>query len=195
MQQLVFATNNRNKVREIQQIVGDQYQFLTLADIGCEEDIPETSPTIQGNALQKARYVYEKYGYNCFGEDTGIEIDALDGAPGVYTARYAGEAKDDRANIALALRNLEGKDNRRAQFRTVIALIIDGKEYCFEGIATGTIAQEPSGDGGFGYDPIFVPDEGDGRTYAELPAELKNRISHRGKAVQLFLAFLKSSQG
>lgn len=188
---LIFATHNANKVREIQQILGDNYVFAGLSEIGCQEDIPETSPTIEGNALQKARYVLDNYGYDCFAEDTGIEVEALGGAPGVYTARYAGDEKDDKANIAKVLRELEGNANRRAQFRTVIALVLNGKEYTFEGIAKGSIALEPRGGSGFAYDPVFIPDEADGRTYAEMSSAEKHAISHRAKAVHKFLEFLK----
>lgn len=191
--QLVMATHNAHKVREMSAILGGDFQFLSLSDIGCTEDIPETSPTIEGNALQKARYVRERYGYDCFAEDTGLEIAALGGAPGVYTARYAGDQKDDAANIALALHNLKDKDDRSARFKTVIALTLGGKEYLFEGIAPGRIAHSPQGSGGFGYDPIFIPDEGDGAsTYAQLPTEVKNRISHRYKAVRQLQDWLKS---
>jgi XTP/dITP diphosphohydrolase len=187
--QLVFATHNRNKVREVQRLIDPAIQFKSLKDIGCEEDIPETSNTIEGNALQKARYVYEKYGENCFAEDTGLEIEALDGAPGVYTARYAGEDKNDEANIRLVLQELKGEDNRRARFKTVFALIIDGKEYLFEGLAPGQITQEKRGEGGFGYDPIFQPD-GYEQTFAELGLEIKNKISHRALAFEQLKAFL-----
>ena len=186
---IVFATGNPNKVREINSILGDSVEIVGLKDIGCIEDIPETQPTIQGNALQKARYVKENYGYDCFAEDTGLEIDALGGAPGVYTARYAGEAKDANANMAKALKELTNKENRGAQFRTVIALILNGEEHTFEGIARGTISKEKMGTKGFGYDPIFVP-EGFERSFAQMEAAEKNVISHRGKATQLLMSYL-----
>jgi len=183
MHTLVFATNNPHKAREVEQILGGNFQVKTLRDIGCFEEIEETEPTLEGNALLKARYVKEKYGYDCFSEDTGLEVEALGGTPGVHTARYAGESRDPDANIALLLKNLEGKENRRARFRTVIALIFNGKETLLEGICEGHIATEKSGTGGFGYDPIFIPD-GYGETFAELGEEVKNRISHRAKATE-----------
>lgn len=185
---IVFATGNPNKVREINQILDNEIEIIGLKDIGCLEEIPETQPTIEGNALQKARYVYENYQVNCFAEDTGLEIEALNGEPGVRTARYAGEAKDADANMAKALRLLEGESNRAAQFKTVIALILDGKEYTFEGIAKGTITTSKIGDQGFGYDPIFLPD-GSELTFAQMDKAQKNAISHRGKATRLFQAF------
>jgi len=186
-----MATQNPNKVREIRQIFEGRYAFESLLDIGCEEDVPETSDTIEGNALQKARYVAAKYNCDCFSEDTGLEIAALGGEPGVYTARYAGPAKDPEANMALALEKLKDKDNRAAQFKTVIALILDGKEYLFTGIAAGEIMEAKQGDGGFGYDPIFRL-KGETRTFAEMSAEEKNVVSHRGKAVAQLKDFLLS---
>lgn len=189
MKSIVFATNNPHKMREVRQLLGDHYQFLSLAEIGCEEDIPETSPTIEGNALQKARYVYERYGYNCFAEDTGLEVRALDGAPGVYTARYAGPARDAMDNMQKLLRELRPHEDRTARFKTVIALIIDGQEYTFEGIVNGQIAPEMSGAEGFGYDPVFMP-EAQTITFADMPAEAKNQISHRGRAIRKLQAFL-----
>ena len=186
---IVFATHNPNKVREINAILGDALEIVGLDEIGCTEDIPETQATIQGNALQKARYVKEHFGLDCFAEDTGLEIDALNGEPGVYTARYAGPERSADANMAKALQKLQGKPNRGAQFRTVIALILNGEEHTFEGIARGMIAMEKRGEKGFGYDPIFVP-EGYDKTFAELSAEEKNKISHRGKATALFHEFL-----
>ncbi len=186
---LVMATANPNKIKEIQRKLGEAYQFLSLSDIGCTEDIPETAPTIEGNALQKARYVYEKYGYNCFAEDTGLEIEALGGRPGVHTARYAGEDKNDERNIQKVLSELQDKDNRKARFKTVVALIIDGKEYLFEGLAPGTITQVPTGVEGFGYDPIFQP-EGYEITYAEMDMSTKNLMSHRAKAIHQLKQFL-----
>lgn len=189
MSKLVFATANQNKVREIQKIMGTQYNFLSLEDIGCTEDIPETQPTIIGNALQKARYVYENYGMNCFAEDTGLQIHALNGEPGVYSARYAGPARDANDNMDKALRELGDTDNRAAQFKTVIALILDGKEYTFEGIVEGEILKERQGTGGFGYDPIFKPTESD-HTFAQMSPEEKGKISHRGRATEKLRTFL-----
>ena len=189
MTTLVFATGNAHKTREMEQILGGAYTLKTLREIGCMEDIEETEDTLEGNALLKARYVRERYGYDCFSEDTGLEVGALDGAPGVITARYAGEQKNPDDNIALLLRNLEGKENRNAQFRTVIALIKDGKEYLFEGICKGRIALEKRGAGGFGYDPVFIP-EGHDQTFAELGDAVKNEISHRAKATNKLLELL-----
>ena len=183
MPTLVFATNNANKAREIEHILGPGFQVKTLPDIGCTEEIEETEDTLEGNALLKARYVKSQFGYDCFSEDTGLEVMALGGAPGVHTARYAGEAKDPGANIDLLLRNLENKADRRAQFRTVIALIYDGKEILLEGICPGSIALTPRGDGGWGYDPVFIPD-GYTETFAELGSAIKNRISHRALATE-----------
>jgi XTP/dITP diphosphohydrolase len=191
MKKLVMATANPNKIKEIQKKIGNIYQFLSLKEIGCEEDIPETSDTIEGNALQKARYVFDKYGYDCFSEDTGLEIDALGGAPGVITARYAGEQKDPNANMEKVLMELEGNQNRKARFKTVIALSIDNKEYLFEGIVYGHINEEKKGTDGFGYDPIFRP-EGYDRTYAEMSLEEKNIMSHRALAVDKLKQFLDS---
>ncbi len=191
MKRLVMATANPNKIREIQKKLGDAYQFLSLSDIGCTEDVPETQDTIEGNALQKAHYVFNKYGYNCFSEDTGLEIEALDGAPGVITARYAGEDKNPEANMNKALQELKGKTNRKARFKTVIALLLDGKEYLFEGIVHGEITTEKQGNEGFGYDPIFQP-EGFDRTYAQMSMDEKNLMSHRALAVAKLKAFLGS---
>jgi XTP/dITP diphosphohydrolase len=190
MHTLVFATNNAHKAREVEQILGPGFEIKTLKDIGCLEDIEETELTLEGNALLKARYVKEKYGYDCFSEDTGLEVDALDGAPGVHTARYAGEAKSPEANIALLLKNLEGKPSRNARFRTIIALLFDGQETLLEGICEGKIAMGKQGSGGFGYDPVFVP-AGFEQTFAELGDEVKNRISHRGIATEKFKVYLQ----
>jgi XTP/dITP diphosphohydrolase len=187
---LVFATNNPHKAREVGQILGPAFEVKTLRDIGCTEEIEETEPSLEGNALLKARYVKEKYGYDCFSEDTGLEVEALGGEPGVHTARYAGENRDPEANNALLLKNLAGKKNRRAQFRTVIALLHGGQEHLLEGICPGQIALEKRGAGGFGYDPIFVPDGYD-QTFAELGDEVKNRISHRAIATEKFKKLLK----
>ena len=189
MHTLVFATNNAHKAREVEQILGSGFEIKTLKDIGCFEDIEETESTLEGNALLKARYVKEKYGYDCFSEDTGLEVEALDGAPGVHTARYAGEDRSAEANMALLLKNLEGKDSRHARFRTIIALTFGGKEILLEGICPGKIATQKQGIGGFGYDPIFMP-EGFDQTFAELGDEVKNRISHRGIATEKFRQLL-----
>ena len=191
MKTLLFATGNPHKVQEMQQILDGRYRLLSLADIGCGEDIPETADTFEGNALLKARYVAQHYHTDCFAEDTGLEIEALNGAPGVYSARYAGEGKDPSANLRLVLAKMEGVENRRARFRTVIALLLNGNEYLFEGYVEGHIAKAPRGEGGFGYDPVFVP-EGHSHTFAEMPSEAKHAISHRGKAVAKLLHFLTS---
>lgn len=169
---IVFATHNAHKVSEVQAVLGSEYQLVTATEAGITEEIPETQPTIEGNALQKARYVYEHTGLNCFADDTGLEVEALNGAPGVYSARYAGEHVSYADNNVLLLKNLAGCENRKARFRTVIALIVDGKEYLFEGRVEGTIATEPHGEGGFGYDPLFVP-EGSQLTFAEMSSEAK----------------------
>lgn len=187
---LVFATNNKHKLREVSDILKDKIELLSLSDIHCNVDIPETSNTIPGNAKLKAQYVKEHYQLNCFADDTGLEIDALNGAPGVYSARYAGESKDSEANIQKVLKELEGKTNRKAQFRTVVALIYNEQEYLFEGIIKGEIIKEKRGNSGFGYDPIFVP-EGYNDTFAEMGDEIKNKISHRAIAVEKLCNFLK----
>ncbi len=189
MHTLVFATNNAHKAREVEQILGANFSVKTLRDIGCTEEIEETEPTLEGNALLKARYVKEKYGYDCFSEDTGLEVEALGGAPGVHTARYAGDDRNPDANIALLLKNLEGKTTRRAQFRTVIALIFNGKETLLEGVCEGRIATEKRDDGGWGYDPVFIPD-GYEQTFAELGEDIKNKISHRAKATERLVSTL-----
>lgn len=186
---IVFATNNPHKIQEVQALLGDAYQFKSLQDIGCLEELPETSGTIPGNALQKARYVRDHYQIACFSEDTGLEIDALGGAPGVDTAHFAGPERDASANMAKVLHLLDGQSDRGAQFRTVVALLIDGEEHVFEGIVRGRIHTQPSGDGGFGYDPIFIPDGYD-TTFANMDAAAKNSISHRGRAVAQLQAFL-----
>lgn len=188
--QLVFASNNLNKIKEIQQLLPGNISLLSLKDIGCFEDIPETAETIEGNALLKARYIKDKYGYDCFADDTGLEIDALQGAPGVYSARYAGNHKNTEDNIIKVLQELSNKNNRKAQFKTVIALIIKNQEYCFEGIINGKITTVKKGNNGFGYDPIFIPDNQD-HTFAELSMEEKSKISHRGIAVQKLMDQLK----
>lgn len=186
-QKIVFATNNVHKLEEVAAILGDNYEVLSLREIGCNTDIPETADTFAGNALQKAQYVKENYGYDCFADDSGLEVDVLNGAPGVYSARYSGEGPE--ANMDKLLHNLTGKIGREAQFRTVIALLMDGETRLFEGIVRGTIINERRGEGGFGYDPIFVPD-GYGLTFAELGNEVKNRISHRAKAVRQLAEYL-----
>lgn len=187
---LVFATNNRHKLQEVKAIVGNRVEILSLSDIGCCDDIPETADTLQGNALIKARYISEKYGVNCFADDTGLEVDALDGAPGVYSARYAGEECNSEANMQKLLQNLTGKSERSAQFRTVIALIINGDEKLFNGVVKGRISTEKLGDSGFGYDPIFIP-EGFSESFAQMSAEQKNSISHRFRATEKLSNYLK----
>ena len=187
---LVFATNNKHKLQEVRDIVGDRVEVLSLCDIDCNDDIPETADTLQGNALIKARYIYEKYGVDCFADDTGLEVEALDGAPGVYSARYAGEECDSEANMKKLLHNLTDKNNRNAQFRTVIALIINGEERLFNGIVKGVIATEKMGTSGFGYDPIFIP-EGFSESFAQMDASMKNSISHRYRATEELSKFLK----
>jgi len=188
---LVFATTNPHKIKEVNQILGDAWSVRSLPDMGITDDLPENQDSLEGNALEKARFVFHLLGSDCFAEDTGLEIEALNGAPGVLTARYAGEAKDPDANIKRVLGELDGQANRRARFRTVIALIMDGREHLFEGIANGHIRLEKSGTGGFGYDPIFEP-EGHSLTFAEMDDRAKNLISHRGKAVAQLTAFLAS---
>lgn len=189
---LVFATNNRHKLDEVRAIVGDRVDVLSLNDIGCYDDIPETADTLQGNALIKARYIHEKFGVDCFADDTGLEVEALDGAPGVYSARYAGEECDSEANMQKLLQNLTGKSNRNAQFRTVIALIIKGEEKLFNGIVKGTITEEKRGDSGFGYDPVFVP-EGFSESFAQMSGDMKNSISHRYRATRELSNYLKEN--
>ncbi|WP_073347447.1 non-canonical purine NTP diphosphatase [Bacteroides congonensis] len=188
---LVFATNNAHKLEEVAAILGEQIELLNLNDIGCHTDIPETAATLEGNALLKSSFIFKNYGLDCFADDTGLEVEALDGAPGVYSARYAGgEGHDSQANMLKLLRDLEGKENRKAQFRTAISLILDGKEYLFEGVIKGEIIKEKRGDSGFGYDPIFKP-EGYDKTFAELGNDIKNKISHRALAVQKLCEFLQ----
>ena len=189
---LVFATNNAHKLEEVAAILGDQVELLSLNDIGCQTDIPETAETLEGNALLKSSYIYKNYHLDCFADDTGLEVEALNGAPGVYSARYAGgEGHDAQANMLKLLHELEGKENRKAQFRTAISLILDGKEYLFEGVIKGEIIKEKRGNSGFGYDPTFKP-EGYDRTFAELGNDIKNQISHRALAVQKLCEFLQS---
>ncbi len=188
---LVFATNNPNKLKEARAILQDKVEVVSLADINCHDDIPETAQTLEGNALIKAKYVFEHFHLDCFSDDTGLEIDALNGEPGVYSARYAGTDKDSEANMKKVLDKLNGISNRKAHFRTVIALIIDGKEYSFDGIIKGEITTEKNGTSGFGYDPIFRPSQSK-YTFAEMPAEEKNHISHRALALQKLNDFIKT---
>lgn len=189
---LVFATNNAHKLEEIERMLGEKFELVSLREIGCREDIPETQDTLEGNALEKARYVKEHYGYDCFADDTGLEVEALDNRPGIYSARYAGPAKDAEDNMTKILEEMRGIANRKARFRTVIALLLEGKEYCFEGIVEGEILTERQGTEGFGYDPIFRPD-GYVLSFAEMDMEEKNKISHRGRAVEKLVAFLNDA--
>ncbi len=189
--ELVFATNNKHKLEELQAIIGDKIKLLSLEDISCNEEIPEEQPTLEGNANQKATYIFEKFGYPCFADDTGLEIEALNGEPGVYSARYAGEEKSAEANMNKVLAMLAEKSNRKAHFRTVISLIISGKENQFEGIVKGEILAQKKGDSGFGYDPIFQPN-GFETTFAEMSLSDKNKISHRGRAVEKLVEYLNS---
>ncbi len=187
---LVFASNNKNKIKEIQLLLPNSFQILSLEEIGCFEDIPETANTIEGNAILKANYVTEKFGYNCFADDSGLEVAFLNGEPGVYSARYAGEKKDDNANMDKLLANLKGETNRKANFKTVICLNLNGEQHLFSGIINGKIIEEKIGTNGFGYDPVFVAD-GYTKTFAELTLEEKSAISHRGLAVKQLIEFLK----
>lgn len=189
MTEIIFATNNAHKLSEVQAVLGNNFKLITPRDCGITEDIPETSDTLDGNASQKSHYLHDRVGKNCFADDTGLEVEALNGEPGVHSARYATDGHDFAANNRLLLKNMEGKDNRKARFRTVISLILDGEEYLFEGIVEGRIAESEAGCGGFGYDPLFIPDGYD-CTFAEMSAEEKNAISHRGRAVQKLVAFL-----
>lgn len=198
MKRIVFATNNAHKLGEIRDILKHDFSVVSLEDIGCHDDIPETSATLEGNALQKARYIHERYGIDCFADDTGLEVEALGGGPGIYTARFGvmngyGDDHDAEANTRCLLDKLKGESNRAAQFRTAIALILDGKEYLFEGIAKGVITEEKRGEKGFGYDPVFMP-EGYGETFAELGVGTKNTISHRAKAVAKLADFLRTAK-
>ena len=189
--EIVFASNNKNKIKEIQQLVPDSIKIMSLESIGCFEEIPETANTIEGNAIQKANYISENYGLDCFADDTGLEVAALNGEPGVLSARYAGNQRSDEDNMTKLLLNLSNKTNRSAQFKTVIALNLRGKQYLFTGIAGGEIILEKRGTAGFGYDPIFKP-ENYQETFAEMDLSLKNKISHRGKAVKQLITFLNS---
>lgn len=189
MTELIFATNNAHKLAEVEAVLGDRFRLLTPRDYGITEEIPEEQPTLEGNALQKARYIHERTGCDCFADDTGLEVEALGGAPGVHSARYATDGHDFAANNRLLLRNLAGASTRRARFRTVIALILDGREMLFQGAVEGRIAETEAGCGGFGYDPLFVP-EGCDRTFAEMTDEQKNALSHRGRAVRKLAEYL-----
>ena len=193
MKNIVFATNNKNKLREIRDIVGSKYNILSLSDINCHEDIPETADTIEGNALLKARFVKEKYGYDCFADDTGLEVEALDNRPGVYSARFAGEDCNSENNINKLLSELECIENRKARFRTVIALIKGETEEEFEGVIYGNISHERHGEGGFGYDKVFVPENYE-KTFAEMLPKEKNSISHRANATRLLIEYLNKEK-
>ena len=189
MKKIVFATNNQHKLDEVKKITEGLTEIVSLSEINCFDDIPETADTLEGDALQKARYVKEKFGFDCFADDTGLEVEALDNAPGVYSARYAGPDHNSESNMKLLLKNMEGITNRNARFRTVIALLMDGKEYLFDGIVEGVIIDEKRGNSGFGYDPVFVPN-GYNETFAQLGSDIKNNISHRAKAVLKLHDFL-----
>lgn len=194
MKKIVFATNNAHKLSEIRDILKDNFEVISLAELGCHDDIPETADTLEGNALQKAHYINDRYGVDCFADDTGLEVEAFNGGPGIYTARFGtmngyGESHDADANTRCLLDKLKGEENRKAQFRTAIALILDGEEHLFEGIVRGVITTEKRGEKGFGYDPVFMPEGYDG-TFAELGVEVKNEISHRARAVQKLAEFL-----
>lgn len=192
MNEFIFATNNKHKLSEIQSLAENSFELKSLADMNCFEDIPETADTLEGNALLKAEFVYNRFGKSCFADDTGLEVEALNGQPGVYSARYAGNNHDFEANIDKLLVELAGKTNRTARFRTVIALIINNKALYFEGIVDGVITTERKGEKGFGYDPVFLP-EGFDKTFAEMTLEEKNAISHRARAVNKLVEYLKSN--
>lgn len=191
MKTLVFATNNKHKLDEVRKIASDLVNIVSLEDIDCHDDIPETRDTLEGNALQKASYIKEHYGFDCFADDTGLEVEALNNAPGIYSARYAGPGHDSEANMNKLLKEMDKIENRKARFRTAIALILNGKEYLFEGIVNGQITKEKRGATGFGYDPIFVPDNYT-KTFAEMGNDIKNTISHRAEAVKKLSAFLST---
>lgn len=193
MSVIVFATNNAHKLAEVRRMTGTAIEIKSLADIGCFDDIAETGTTLEENAALKARYVSEHYGVDCFADDTGLEVDALGGAPGVYSARYAGEDRNSAANMAKLLGEMAGKTERTARFRTVIALSRGGEITCVEGKVEGTIAEEPRGEGGFGYDPVFLPYEAPGLSFAQMTADAKNAISHRGRAMTELLKHLKTT--
>jgi len=188
---LVFATNNEHKLHEIQSMLGSRFHLLSLADIGCVEEIPETSDTLEGNASQKARFIFEKYGYDCFADDTGLEVEALNMAPGFYSARYAGPQRDSSDNMQKLLFELDKINNRNARFRTVISFIMNGRETLFEGIVEGQIIKKPRGKLGFGYDPVFQPNGFD-VSFAEMELNEKNKISHRGRAFTKLINFLNN---
>ena len=190
MRKLVFATNNDHKLRELKELLNSEFELLSLNDIGCSEDIPETGPTLEINAGQKSFYIWDKYLLNCFADDTGLEIEALSNEPGVYSARYAGDDKSSTANMNKVLEKMASETNRKGRFRCVISLVIDGQEKQFEGIVEGQILTEKHGEAGFGYDPIFMPD-GYELSFAEMAAADKNRISHRGRAVEKLVGYLK----
>ena len=198
MKEIIMATNNAHKLEEVRQILGDGFLVKGLAEIGCHEDIPESADTLEGNALQKVRYVHDHYGVDCFADDTGLEVTALEGAPGVFTARFGamngyGESHDADANIQCLLDKMKEAEDRTARFRTVVALVQDGEEHLFEGIVEGKILTQKVGEGGFGYDPVFAPSEGKGLAFAQMSAENKNAISHRGRAISKLVEFLKSN--
>jgi XTP/dITP diphosphohydrolase len=191
MKKIVFATNNKHKLQEIKELLKNDFEIISLKELGFKGDIPETGKTLKENASQKAHFINERYGVNCFADDTGLEVEALNGAPGVYSARYAGEGCSYEDNVNKLLKALEGIENRAASFKTVISLILDGQEYFFEGEVKGMITKEKHGEGGFGYDPIFLPDGYD-QTFAEMPLDLKNKISHRGRATRKLVDFLQT---
>ncbi len=198
MREIIMATNNAHKLEEVRQILGNKFLVKGLAEIGCHEDIPESADTLEGNALQKVRYVHDHYGVDCFADDTGLEVTALEGAPGVFTARFGamngyGESHDADANIQCLLDKMEEAEDRTARFRTVVALVQNGEEHLFEGIVEGKILTQKVGEGGFGYDPVFAPSEGKGLAFAQMSAENKNAISHRGRAISKLVEFLKSN--
>ncbi len=193
MKKLVFATNNAHKLEEVRAILAGKYEVAGLKDIGFNGDIPETGTTLDENASIKSHFVADRYWMNCFADDTGLEVEALDGAPGVYSARYSGKDATYEKNVDKLLKELSGKTNRAARFRTVISLLLDGQEYKFEGVVTGKIIEERRGKGGFGYDPVFVPD-GYEQTFAEMEPDLKNKISHRGRAIRKFAEFLRPEE-
>lgn len=199
MRKIVFATNNAHKLSEIRDILGKEYEIVSLSELGCHDDIPETADTLEGNALQKVQYINNRYGVDCFADDTGLEVEALNGGPGVYTARFGtmngyGDSHDAEANTRCLLDKLKDTDNRKAQFRTAIALILNGEEHLFEGVVKGFITTEKHGEKGFGYDPVFQPEGYEG-TFAELGTDIKNQISHRARAVKKLAEFLNGSNG
>ncbi len=190
---ICFATNNENKLKEVQWLLGEDYRVVSLKEVGCMEELPETQKTLEGNSLQKAEYVYQKYNIPCFADDTGLEVVALDGKPGVYSARFAGEPPDNEANMALLLKMLKGEKNRNAQFRTVITFLENGRRRQFEGFVKGTILEQKQGDEGFGYDPVFKP-SGHSKSFAQMSLQEKNEISHRAIAIRKFVEYLRKHQ-